>query len=155
MRNRPTFISVLGLLALTAIATHPARAAESTETVAEITQLLNWFLAPDNNPRAATHQRFWAEDVVYTSSSGIVRRKADILASFDGSERPADATHWSAEDVLVRPYDGAAALTFRLVGRAADGKATLYRNSALFLKRDGEWRAVTWQATRIEDTPTP
>lgn len=155
MRNRPAFVSALSLLALLAIAALPARAGESTETVAEITQLLNWFLAPDNNPRATTHQRFWAEDVVYTSSSGIVRRKADILASFDGSERPADAMRWSAEDVLVRPYDDAAALTFRLVGRATDGKISLYRNSAMFLKRDGEWRAVTWQATRIQDTPTP
>jgi len=155
MRNRTAFVSALGLLALFAIAALPARAAGSSETVAEITQLLNWFLAPENNPRAATHQRFWAEDVVYTSSSGVVRRKAEILASFDGSERPADEMRWSAEDVLVRPYDDAAALTFRLVGRTADGSAMLYRNSALFLKRDGEWRAVTWQATRIQETPSP
>lgn len=155
MRNRTAFVSALGLLALFSIAALPARAAESGETVVEITQLLNWFLAPENNPRAAAHQRFWAEDVVYTSSSGVVRSKADILASFDGSERPADKIRWSAEEVLVRPYDGAAALTFRLVGRAADGSAMLYRNSAMFLKRDDEWRAVTWQATRIQDTPTP
>jgi hypothetical protein len=26
-----------------------------------------------------------------------------------------------------------------------------YRNSAMFLKRYGEWRAVTWQATPIAD----
>jgi hypothetical protein len=155
MRNRTAFVSALSLLALIAIATLPARAAESSETVAEVTQLLTWFLAPENNPRAATHQRFWAEDVVYTSSSGVVRRKAEILASFDGSERPVDEMRWSAEDVLVRPYDDAAALTFRLVGRTADGSAMLYRNSALFLKRDGEWRAVTWQATRIQETPSP
>jgi len=56
---------------------------------------------------------------------------------------------WSAEDVLVRPYGNAAALTFRLVGRAANGSTKQYRNSAMFLKRDGEWRAATWQATPI------
>jgi hypothetical protein len=155
MRNRAAFTAVLSLPMLVASLGPPARAAEEGDTVAEITQLLNWFLAPDNNPRAATHQRFWAEDVVYTSSSGVARSKADILASFDGSERPADAMRWSAEDVLVRPYGDAAALTFRLVGRAADGKATLYRNSGMFLKRDGEWRAVTWQATLIADPPAP
>lgn len=155
MRNRTAFVSALGLLALFAIAALPARAAESSETVAEVTQLLTWFLAPENNPKRATHQRFWAEDVVYTSSSGVVRSKAEILASFDGSERPADEMRWSAEDVLVRPYDDAAALTFRLVGRSADGSAMLYRNSAMFLKRDGEWHAVTWQATLIQDAPNP
>jgi len=155
MRNRAALTAFLSLLILVVFAGATARAAEEGDTVAEITQLLNWFLAPDNNPRAATHQRFWAEDVVYTSSSGVVRSKADILASFDGSERPADAMRWSAEDVLVRPYGDAAALTFRLVGRAADGSITRYRNSAMFLKRDGEWRAVTWQATLIADPPAP
>lgn len=155
MRNRTAFISVLGLLTLFATADFPARAAESADTVTEITELLNWFLAPENNPRATTHQRFWADDVVYTSSSGVVRRKTDILASLGGSERPADEMRWSAEDVLVRPYGDAAALTFHLVGRAADGSAMHYRNSAMFLKRDGEWRAVTWQATRIPDAPAP
>jgi len=25
----------------------------------------------------------------------------------------------------------------------------------MFLRRDGEWRAVTWQATRIADPPAP
>ena len=154
MRNRAALRSALSLILLL-VAAVPAPAAEAGDTVEEITGLLNWFLAPENNPRADTHQRFWAEDVLYTSSSGVVRSKADILASFNGSEPPADETRWSAEDVLVRPYDDAAALTFRLVGRAADGSLRQYRNSAMFLKRDGEWRAVTWQATQIADPPAP
>jgi len=129
----------------------PAFAAEEGNAVAEITQLLAWFLAPENNSRAATHQRFWADDLVYTRSTGLVRTKADIMAGFEGEQPVADEIRWSAEDVLVRPYDDAAALTFRLVGRGADGSTVQYRNSAMFLKRDGEWRAVTWQATPVAD----
>lgn len=155
MHCRAGWISAMSLLiALTSFG-ESVRAAESRDTVAEITQLLAWFLAPENNPVAATHQRFWADDVVYTSSGGVVRDKREIMASFEGDAPRSDDTAWSAEDILVRPYGDAAALTFRLVGRAADGKITRYRNSAMFLKRDGEWRAVTWQATRITDPAAP
>ena len=153
MCKRAVFASVLALLAMIALPGTPAQAAERGDTVAEITGLLDWFLAPENNPRAATHQRFWAEDLVYTSSAGVVRTKAEIMAGFTGDPPPADQTSWSAEDVLVRPYGDAAALTFRLVGRAADGSTMQYRNSAMFLRRDGEWRAVTWQATRVSEQP--
>ena len=153
MRKHAAIRWVLSLLTVLAVTGTPAIAAEDGDTVAEITELLDWFLAPENNPRAATHQRFWADDLVYTSSSGVVRTKAEIMAGFTGDPPPADQTSWSAEDVLVRPYDDAAALTFRLVGRAADGSTMRYRNSAMFLKRDGEWRAVTWQATRVSDQP--
>ena len=149
MRKRAVLMTVPGLLMMLAFPGTPALAAKDGDTVAEITQLLAWFLAPENNPRAATHQRFWAEDIVYTRSTGLVRTKADIMAGFAGDQPPADEIRWSAEDVLVRPYGDAAALTFRLVGRAADGSTMQYRNSAMFLKRDGEWRAVTWQATPI------
>ena len=130
-------------------------AADGGDPVAEITGLLEWFLAPENNPQAATHQRFWSDDLVYTSSAGVVRTKAEIMAGFTGDPQPAGETNWSAEDVLVRPYGDAAALTFRLVGRAADGSSMQYRNSAMFLRRDGEWRAVTWQATRVPEQPAP
>jgi ketosteroid isomerase-like protein len=151
MRKRAAVTIVLGLLAVLALPASPALAAEDSDTVVEITKLLEWFLAPGNNPTAAAHRRFWADDVVYTRATGLVRTKADIMAGFSGDQPPAEEMHWSAEDVLVRPYGDAAALTFRLVGRAADGSTKQYRNSAMFLKRDGEWRAVTWQATPIAD----
>jgi ketosteroid isomerase-like protein len=151
MRKRAAVTSVLSLLTVLALPGTAVVAAEDGDTVAEITQLLEWFLAPGNNPRAATHQRFWADDVVYTRATGLVRTKADIMAGFSGGQPPAEEIRWSAEDVLVRPYGDAAALTFRLVGQAADGSTKQYRNSAMFLKRDGEWRAVTWQATPIVD----
>ncbi len=149
MRKRATFTSALSLLAMLVFPATPVLASGDGDTVAEITQLLAWFLAPENNPTAAAHHRFWADDLVYTRSTGLVRTKAEIMAGFSGDAPPADEFRWSAEDVLVRPYDDAAALTFRLVGRAADGSTMQYRNSAMFLKRDGEWRVVTWQATPI------
>ncbi|MBJ7309825.1 nuclear transport factor 2 family protein [Rugamonas sp. CCM 8940] len=124
----------------------------------EIAAMLNTFLAPENNGKAASHERFWADDLVYTGSSGVVRSKAEIMQSFatapaqeaGKADEPASVFH--AEDILVRPYGDTAALTFRLVNRAADGSTEYYRNSGTFLRRNGQWQAVTWQATKVAAT---
>jgi quercetin dioxygenase-like cupin family protein len=133
---------------------------EAERTRAEITALLTEFLSPERNPTRAAHERFWADDLVYTSSAGKVTSKAEILKSFDevpgaeaskgqAAKAPEPEPVYSAEDVLVRPYGEMAALTFRLVARAADGSVQTYRNSGTFLHRDGKWQATTWQATKV------
>ena len=139
---------------MAAVAAHGADAtAEHTRT--EITAMLTTFLTPAVNNTRAGHERFWADDLVYTSSKGKVMSKSDILKSIDeGSKdqsgKPADAGPvFTAEDVPVRPYGDTAALTFRLVEHDADGKISYYRNSGTFLLRDGKWQAITWQATRV------
>jgi len=128
-------------------------AADRTRT--EISAMLTTFLTPAVNNSAAGHERFWADDLVYTSSSGKVMGKADILKSFAeapkaevGKEAEAGPV-FTAEDVRVRPYGDMAALTFRLVERDPDGKISYFRNSGTFLLRHGKWQAITWQATRV------
>jgi ketosteroid isomerase-like protein len=130
------------------------------QTRAEITALLNQFLSPTEMARAANHDRFWADDLVYTSSGGVVRSKAEIMKSFESAPKPEPnaapepAPVFTAEDVLVRPYgDDTAALTFRLVEHDPDGAVSTFRNSGTFLRRNGKWQAVTWQATRVPATP--
>ena len=67
--------------------------------------------------------------------------KAEILKSFDEPPKAEPGTPaepepvYSAEDILVRSYGerDMAALTFRLVARAADGTTQSYRNSGTFL----------------------
>jgi hypothetical protein len=57
---------------------------------------------------------------------------------------------YSGEDVRVQVFGSTAVVTFRLVGTPNDGSpAVQYFNTGTFLKRDGEWRAVAWQATVI------
>lgn len=116
---------------------------------AEITASLNEFLAQNADP--AQHDRFWADDLVYTSSAAKVQGKADIMKSMreaaareTAGPRPA----YSAEQIVVRTYDGFAALNFRLVAKNPDGTTSYYRNSGTLVHRDGRWQAVTWQATR-------
>ena len=48
--------------------------AQAAPAAAELTKLLNEFLAGASHNDAAMHDRFWAEDVIYTGSSGRRRR---------------------------------------------------------------------------------
>lgn len=124
--------------------------------VEELTSLLQDFLA--NSDKEAAHQSFWAEDLVYSSSAGLRFGKADILAGFeiaDGEEAGVDAPTmvYSGEEVDVRLYDDMAVVAFKLVGtptnEAAEADVLYYFNTGTFLKRDGVWQAVAWQATKI------
>lgn len=122
------------------------------ETERAIASLLEEFLARVDDP--AMHQRFWADDLVYTSGLGQVRTKPQIVESVAAAvSDTAPKTRYTAEEVRVRPYGRFAALNFRLLIRNPDGTTWYSRNSGAFLFRDGEWRVVTWQATRESDPP--
>ena len=120
---------------------------------AELTAMLHHFLK--NSATEATHAQFWADDLVYTSSNGTRFGKADIMQGFAG-DADADAAddetqfEYSGEDVDVQVFGTTAIVTFRLVGTPDDGSAPLeFFNSGTFLKRQGRWQAVNWQATVI------
>ncbi len=117
-----------------------------------LTAMLHDFLA--NSATAAAHERFWADDLVYSSSAGLRFGKADIMQGFEaGDDDAADeppAVMYTGEDVDVRIYDDMAVIAFKLVGTPTDGSEVLYYyNTGTFVRRDGEWRAVAWQATKI------
>lgn len=154
-RSRLFLLWCSALLAV-AMLSVPARAAEPVTdvTTQTIAALLDEFLARVDDP--AMHERFWADDLVYTSGQGVVRTKAEIVRSVAAAVHdPAAArTSYGAEDVRLRPYGEFAALTFRLVIRNPDGTTWYSRNSGAFLRRDGLWQVVTWQATR-EPAATP
>lgn len=123
--------------------------------VEEITSLLQDFLA--NAATRAAHERLWADDLVYSSSAGLRFGKADILEGFESADDAADdappAMVYSAEEVDVRLYGDTAVVAFKLVGTPVDagagGAAQYYYNTGTFLKRDGAWKVVAWQATKI------
>ncbi len=154
MKPPPRRRSLLALFALFFVTVVPVVHAQNPDaTRAEITASLQEFLAQNSDP--AQHERFWAADLVYTSSAGIVLTKAEIMQSvtaaahhsIDKPAKPSPA--YSAEDILVRPHGGTALLTFRLVAHNPDGTVMTYRNSGTFLHRNGKWKVVTWQATRV------
>lgn len=119
----------------------------------ELTKLLRDFLAGAGQNDAAMHERFWADDLIYTASAGRRIGKADIMKEVreEGPPKPGDETTvFSAEDLRIQQYGDTAIVAFRLVGTTDKaGKKTVnnYLNTGTFLKRDGKWQAVAWQAT--------
>jgi hypothetical protein len=150
-------LALPGLFATVAAHGGDASPPDAEHARSEITSMLTTFLTPAVNNSAAGHERFWADDLVYTSSTAKVMSKADILKSFTDEPKTEAGTQakpgpiFTAEDILVRPYGDMAALTFRLVEHDPDGKISYFRNSGTFLLRDGKWQAITWQATRVAE----
>ena len=128
--------------------------AQTAPAAAELTKLLNDFLAGASHNDVAMHDRFWAEDLIYTGSSGRRRGKAEIMKDVRSAPapKPGDAkTTYTAEDVRIQQYGNTAIVAFRLVATTEkDGKTevTNYLNSGTFLKRKGKWQVVNWQATK-------
>ena len=128
--------------------------AQASQNDAELTKLLREFLDGASRNDAAMHDRFWADDLIYTGSSGRRIGKADIMRDIQSAPapKPGDpATAYSAEDIRIQQYSNTAIVAFRLVAvTRKDGKTETanYLNTGTFLKRNGKWQVVSWQATK-------
>ncbi|MEO5619183.1 MAG: nuclear transport factor 2 family protein [Candidatus Eisenbacteria bacterium] len=126
---------------------------------AELTRLLHEFLAGAGGTNAAVHERFWAEDLIYTGSGGRRVGKADILRDVRSAPSPSPhdpVTVYSAEDVRIQQYGATALVAFRLVGTTRTGGTTqvaCFLNTGTFARRGSRWQAVGWQATRLPVPP--
>lgn len=112
-----------------------------------ITKQLKQFLA--QNSSKAIHDAFWANDLIYTSSSGKRFGKQTIMDGFKQAENQQEtenSTKYSAENIDIRLYQETAVLAFTLVADNT-GQITRYLNTGTFVKRNGQWQAVAWQAT--------
>ena len=121
----------------------------------ELTQLLREFLAGAATNDAAIHERFWADDLIYTGSSGRRVGKADILKDVKGAPAPKPEdpkVTFDAEEIRILQYGETAIVAFRLVQRVEkDSKVEMsrYLNTGTFVRRNGKWQAVAWQATKL------
>jgi len=124
----------------------------SAGDVDDLTALLDHFLAHADERSA--HERFWADDLVYTSSAGTRTNKAEILQGFAQPATDAtDASVYHAEYVDIRLYGDTAVVAFRLVAVSTGDNDRRgeqhYFNTGTFRRLGDGWRAVAWQATRI------
>jgi hypothetical protein len=141
--------AVSRLAALVLVFTSPVAVASDAD---DLKALVNDFLADVDD--AATHDRFWAEDLIYSSSSGSRFGKADIMQGFESvSEDEADAPPeetYEAVNIQVNLYGDTAVVAFKLIATPTDGSAASeYHTTGTFVRRDGQWQVVAWQATKI------
>jgi Domain of unknown function (DUF4440) len=129
--------------------------AQTAPDADELTRLLKEFLAGASQNDPATHDRFWADDLIYTGSSGRRIGKADIMRDIRSAPAPKPGdpkTTYGAEDIRIQQYGDTAIVAFRLVGTIEKGGkivVTKYLNTGTLLKRNDKWQVVSWQATRM------
>jgi ketosteroid isomerase-like protein len=139
-------------------------AAQSAPDAAELTKLLQDFLAGASKNDIAMHDRFWADELVYTSALGRRKSKADIMRELreetKAAPKPEEGTAvYTAEDIRIQQYGDTAVVAFRLVAttdKAGMKTVANYFNTGTFLKRNGKWQVIAWQATALpKESPTP
>lgn len=130
---------------------------QTAPDAADLTALLKSFLDGASRNDAAVHDRFWADDLIYTTSAGRRKGKADIMRDLRKSAAPTPgepATVFTAEEIRIQQYGTTAIVAFRLVGTSRkEGKVEVsnFLNTGTFLKRGGKWQVVSWQATKMAE----
>ena len=153
--NARMLLSTAALTLALSASSSAAGPAPPAPDAAELTRLLREFLAGAGRNDAAIHDRFWADDLIYTGSSGRRIGKAEILNDVRTAPPPKPddpKVEYGAEDVRIQQYGTTALVAFRLVATTTTAESTQvsrYLNTGTFVKRKGEWRAVGWQATKM------
>ena len=113
-----------------------------------ITKKLSNFLANVSN--YDVHNNFWADDLVYTSSSGARHGKETIMngLSRDDKNPLSGESPYTAEDIEINVFENTAILTFTLVNSSGD-QISKFLNSGTFLYRNKDWKVACWQATKV------
>jgi ketosteroid isomerase-like protein len=131
--------------------------AQTAPDAAELTKLLQDFLAGAGKNDIAMHDRFWADELVYTSALGRRKGKADIMrelrAETAATPKPEEgSTVYTAEEIRIQQYGDTAVVAFHLVAttdKAGTKTVANYLNTGTFLKRNGKWQVIAWQATAL------
>ena len=145
-------ISVVMILMATTVASSPQTALDA----AKLTALLNEFLAGAGRNDTAVHERFWADDLIYTRSIGVRINKEELMKGARTAPPRKDTDPvavYTAEDIQIHQYGDTAVVAFRLVitTTKSDGTITTGNNlnTGTFVKRKGIWQAVAWQSTVV------
>jgi len=132
------------------------QAGGDASTKEKLTGILRQFLADAAQGNAAGFESFFADDVIYTRSAGVVTNKPEIMKNVANLRPTTESkTTYSAEDITVHDYGDTAIVAFQLVARTehSDGKVEVsnYRNTGTFLRRHGRWQVIAWQSTKMPD----
>tara|TARA_B100002019_G_C21264977_1_gene598889 strand:+ start:184 stop:615 length:432 start_codon:yes stop_codon:yes gene_type:complete len=138
------------LLAIAVLFSAACTAQESVEEAT--TKAVEAFLygASIGSPKA--HDRFWAEELTYTSSSGERFGKEQLMSGMKDAKPkgPDNVKVWyGAEDIEVKQFGDTVVFNFTLTAEE-EGKITKYfYNTGILIQRDDRWQAVNWNATKV------
>jgi hypothetical protein len=153
MKDNKMKITLTVLIAANILLTGLLAQPASDEEV--LNAMLTEFLEGASRNDIEVHDRFWADDLIYTASTGRRVGKAEIMNNLRSTHEPEPddpGTTYSAEDIRIQLYDNMAIVAFRLVAKTVSAEDTTvahYLNTGTFLKRDGRWQVISWQATAV------
>jgi hypothetical protein len=127
---------------------------ESTPVRPQLITLIQTFLNDVPKNERATFDGFFADDIIYTRGTGQVITKKDILADTGNSTAPRANATYDGQDFQVHQYGDFAVVNFRLIMHATENDKPVtrrFRNTGTFMKRNGQWQAIAWQATPIAE----
>lgn len=155
------FLGLMGILSACSPSQSPDAASQASSDADRVVleELLTEFLDDVSAGDASIHERFWAEDLIYTSSDGsrfgkaaIVGEPGDDEAAEDDADEEELPVTYRAEEVDIRLYDDVAIVAFRLVGETTQPNGYVerqdYFNTGTFLKQSDVWSVIAWQATK-------
>jgi ketosteroid isomerase-like protein len=164
--RRILVVAGLGLVAASLVTGQRHRRAEGAEadpgrSEREVRELEARFREAVVRGDRAFYDRVLADDFTHTSHSGAFKTRAQWLAesrSGDKAEPVPGATRYEAfevDDLAVRVYGDTAVVTGRTTPRGLDSKGRpmtgRYRFLRVWVKREGQWRVVAFQGTRIAE----
>ena len=141
---------------LTAPVTATMSASDQT-TAQHIEKLVRNFLADVPKGDRKVFDNFFADDVIYTRSTGLTVDKAEILKNIDVRAANEPQATFEADGFTVHPYGDTAVVNFRLIMHSVvngTAETAYFRNTGTFLKRTGKWQVVAWQATKVPTAET-
>jgi ketosteroid isomerase-like protein len=121
-------------------------------TARHVEQMVRDFLADVPKGDRKVFENFFAEDVIYTRATGVTVDRTEILKNIDVRAANDPEATFEADGFTVHPYGDTAVVNFRLMmHNVVNGKpeTAYFRNTGTFLKRNGKWQVVAWQATRV------
>ena len=93
-----------------------------------------------------------SDDLTYTHATGVFETKAEFLGKIKSGQLKYES--FGPEDFRVRVYGPAAVITGIARVKVQVGGQPLsfrLRFTDVYVKRDGRWQMVAWQATRLPE----
>lgn len=99
---------------------------------------------------AAVYEKLVSDDYISIGVTGTVSTKADLIANYKSGKTKFDAI--DVQDTKIRVYGDTAIVigTANVKGNSGDTDISgQYRSTRVWIKRDGNWQSVSFQATRV------
>jgi len=122
----------------------------------ELIALIQQFLSDASGNDPAGYHRFFGDDILYTRGTGevVMKKDMDLPAGKVWPIGFLSTVKYEGDDFRVHQYGDMAIVNFRLFMRASENDqptTRTFRNTGTFIKRDGQWQAIAWQATPITE----